>query len=547
MCLGDNMQSVFQTKKKPLIDTSLMSMAPTRSVAPKNQSTYGTNKSYASVNPLSSISNTLRNPTTAWRSSFAATTPTKSVFQSQPAPAPTQNSSKIVQGSGYGQNYSSNPSNYKPPVTTQTPPPPKPVVQPTLPSPHEAYALANEKLATSQAELTRKRQGEREASTKSKYQTLKEMIQGQGAVADTNFNEFKTASEADIADLRATGERQKGQAEDYYGDAQRDAAKTFRDTQGDNQRTFAGLGTIDSRGEGSFQQAAENTTSDFNRYTQQTLKAKADRFAEIDSTVSTAERQANAVIRQESVKLQDLKKQIQFALINNDQAMADELTGIANETEQTILGIQEAVTGIRYQADLEKYKIDLENQKLKEPDYDAESKLRTEYFTRTKDNKYNEVAQTYEKILNVPDTAAGDLGLIFSYMRLLDPASTVREGEFANAQNAAGVPDQIRNAWNRTLSGERLNPNQRQDFRTSALAYVEPVVKQQKEAESYYTKLAQSQGIDPQKIIGGYGAIGVQSQNTNSGGVKVMSPDGQTGTIDAVDLQEAIANGYKQI
>ena len=61
-------------------------------------------------------------------------------------------------------------------------------------------------------------------------------------------------------------------------------------------------------------------------------------------------------------------------------------------------------------------------------------------------------------------TAAGDLSLIFAYMRVLDPSSVVREREFANAQNAAGVPDQVRNLYNRVLEGTRLNDRQRRDF-----------------------------------------------------------------------------------
>lgn len=496
------MQSVFQTKKKE----PLMSVAPQMSVQPKAQNTA---KPYSYTNPMNQMASTL-NPTGAFKS-FAVTKPAQSVFQSK-ATTPVTQKPKVVQGSGYGSNYASNAFNYKPPVVT---PPPTPTTT-TTENPHDAYIEGMNALATQRADFTNKSKERRETSAKSKYQTLKEMISGQLPVAEQNFNEYKSDSQADIDALRAAGERQKGQSEDYYGEVQRDAAKTLAETQGRDQRMFSNLGTIDSRGEGSFQQATENSTSDFNRFTQQTLRAKADKFAEIDNTVATAERQANAAIREEGKKLEDLKRQIQFALINNDQALADELSGIATETEQTIMGIQEAVTGLKYQGDLEKYKIELENEKLQAPDYDAESKLRNEYFTRTKDNKYNEVAQTYEKILNVPDTAAGDLGLIFSYMRLLDPASTVREGEFANAQNAAGVPDQIRNAWNRTLSGQRLNPNQRQDFRTSALSYVEPVVKQQKQAEEYYRQLAIQQGIDPEKITGGYGTIGTQTSSNGA-------------------------------
>ena len=61
-------------------------------------------------------------------------------------------------------------------------------------------------------------------------------------------------------------------------------------------------------------------------------------------------------------------------------------------------------------------------------------------------------------------TAAGDLSLLFAYMRVLDPNSAVKRDEFANAQNATNVPDQIRNLYNRVLEGTRLNPRQRRDF-----------------------------------------------------------------------------------
>lgn len=61
-------------------------------------------------------------------------------------------------------------------------------------------------------------------------------------------------------------------------------------------------------------------------------------------------------------------------------------------------------------------------------------------------------------------SAAGDLSLIFNYMKLLDPGSTVREGEFATAQNSAGVPDIIRAQFNKVSSGERLAEAQRADF-----------------------------------------------------------------------------------
>ena len=61
-------------------------------------------------------------------------------------------------------------------------------------------------------------------------------------------------------------------------------------------------------------------------------------------------------------------------------------------------------------------------------------------------------------------SAAGDLALIFNFMKVLDPGSTVREGEFANAQNAGGVSDRIVGLYNRIIDGERLTETQRADF-----------------------------------------------------------------------------------
>jgi len=61
-------------------------------------------------------------------------------------------------------------------------------------------------------------------------------------------------------------------------------------------------------------------------------------------------------------------------------------------------------------------------------------------------------------------SAAGDLALIFNYMKMLDPASVVRESEFATAQNAGSVPERVRAAYNNALEGTRLDPNVRNDF-----------------------------------------------------------------------------------
>lgn len=89
-------------------------------------------------------------------------------------------------------------------------------------------------------------------------------------------------------------------------------------------------------------------------------------------------------------------------------------------------------------------------------------------------------------------TGAGDLALIFGFMKVLDPRSTVREGEFASAANAGGVVENVRNQYNKVLEGTLLTPQVRAQFITSANALF---AKQQREfsrsKESYRNRAVQ--------------------------------------------------------
>lgn len=99
-------------------------------------------------------------------------------------------------------------------------------------------------------------------------------------------------------------------------------------------------------------------------------------------------------------------------------------------------------------------------------------------------------------------SAAGDISLIFSFMKMVDPQSTVREGEFATAQNAAGVPDQIRNIFNRAIEGERLTPEQRADFARQAETQWKNQVTNQKRIYDQYADTAKRYGSDPELVLG---------------------------------------------
>jgi hypothetical protein len=113
------------------------------------------------------------------------------------------------------------------------------------------------------------------------------------------------------------------------------------------------------------------------------------------------------------------------------------------------------------------------------------------------------IAENFEKIRGVAKapSAAGDISLVFSYMKMLDPGSTVREGEFATAQNAAGVPDRVRNAYNKAQTGEFLSPKQRNDFIQQAMAVATAQRKLVGGVSKRYGAIASRYGVDPSEIV----------------------------------------------
>jgi hypothetical protein len=114
---------------------------------------------------------------------------------------------------------------------------------------------------------------------------------------------------------------------------------------------------------------------------------------------------------------------------------------------------------------------------------------------------YIEVAQAYRKVISAPESAAGDMSKIFGYMKILDPGSTVREGEAASAQNAAGVPDRILNLYNKAVTGQRLNPTQRADFDNSAYQLVQSQIQQFETLKTHFKDRAISQNANPNNVI----------------------------------------------
>jgi len=98
-------------------------------------------------------------------------------------------------------------------------------------------------------------------------------------------------------------------------------------------------------------------------------------------------------------------------------------------------------------------------------------------------------------------SAAGDLSLIFNFMKILDPGSVVREGEFANAQNSAGIPERIRAKYNSVIAGERLSDKTRKDFLDRSRRLFTEQLESQVIFQSQQIDIAESFALDPFQAV----------------------------------------------
>lgn len=140
--------------------------------------------------------------------------------------------------------------------------------------------------------------------------------------------------------------------------------------------------------------------------------------------------------------------------------------------------------------------------KEKEKDvFGQEDKLRDEHTNLS--GEFIKVRDSFGRIQeSVTDpSAAGDLSLIFNYMKMLDPGSVVRESEFAVAEGSRGAPDIIRSWHLKVLKGERMPPNQRADFVNRANKLYGQQLRSQRDLDKKYTGLANRNELNPQNIV----------------------------------------------
>lgn len=129
----------------------------------------------------------------------------------------------------------------------------------------------------------------------------------------------------------------------------------------------------------------------------------------------------------------------------------------------------------------------------------GEDRMRDDYYKVIKDA--DKAIEGYKVLKSMPANAMGDISMIYNYMKTLDPASTVREGEAATVQNAAGVPDRIRSYWNVVMSGQRLTEAQRAEILGIATSLAENAAGVLEGQHKHMGDIAGRRGFNMENIV----------------------------------------------
>ncbi len=149
---------------------------------------------------------------------------------------------------------------------------------------------------------------------------------------------------------------------------------------------------------------------------------------------------------------------------------------------------------------------------------------------------------------------AGDLSMVFNYMKMLDPGSVVRESEFATAAAARPLLERVGLSWDTVgslWSGKKLTPGQRQDFLNRSNQLYQTEAKQHEQRVNETKRMATGFGINPDLIISDMGAQpapaapayqGRYSEGAPSGSGSGSGPTGQGAGAPPVGT---VSKGYR--
>lgn len=124
--------------------------------------------------------------------------------------------------------------------------------------------------------------------------------------------------------------------------------------------------------------------------------------------------------------------------------------------------------------------------------------FQNDYRAATKDSYQR--AQAYESMMQAAadPSAKGDLTMVYSFIKALDPTSVVREGEIALVEGNRSIPDKVKGYAQKLATGQGLLPNERQDLINQARTLTMTDYKRSRNDIKAYRDNAKRLQLDPE-------------------------------------------------
>lgn len=159
-----------------------------------------------------------------------------------------------------------------------------------------------------------------------------------------------------------------------------------------------------------------------------------------------------------------VKEYIDRRIVDNPDTPVNESRVFLTETE-ALEGRDFLTTAPTLKTKEDMNKLELENFNKIANRYKGEKAV--DFYQKLR-STWQKIDVAYEQAYKVENPQVADVSMIFNYMKMLDPGSTVREGEYATAKNTTGIAGSIMNSYNKAVGGGFLSDAQRRDFRQVA-------------------------------------------------------------------------------
>lgn len=222
----------------------------------------------------------------------------------------------------------------------------------------------------------------------------------------------------------------------------------------------------------------------------------------VRDTVADAQRKAAAKARQAqayeqmATGLETAEQKRQDAETRRQDALARQ--GFEQQYKTDMLNLRRDIAANKPQDDSKKFRV--------------EDNLRSEFLKRAdKIREGTNHAQNVVTLLSDPtikNDPTKQVSLVFSFGKMLDPESVVRESEYALIANARGLFDSLQQMIPALQTGAKLTPAQLQSMQGIAQQMLGGAGTRIDALSQYYDNLAKRRGVDPENVLPSYATRG---------------------------------------